>query len=169
MIDLIQQKFESEYFTYIKQIYRYFYFRTSSHETAEDLASSVFSKYWKKLKEGAEIINTKALLYTMAHGVLVDHYRASNHNVSVSIEMIDQSKVAEADETQNALEIDEDIKQLGKFLDLIKEEYKEILVLYYIEELKPSQIAKILNKKEATVRVTIHRALNALRKIYEKK
>ncbi len=169
MIDLIKQKFESEYFTYIKQIYRYFYFRTSSHETAEDLSSLVFSKYWKKLKEGAEIINTKALLYTMAHGVLVDHYRASNHSVSVSIEVIDQSKVTEVDETQNALEIDEDIKQLGKFLDLIKEEYKEILVLYYIEELKPSQIAKILNTKEATVRVTIHRALNALRKIYEKK
>lgn len=168
MIDIKQQKFETEYYAYVKQIYRYFYFRTSSHETAEDLVSTVFSKYWKKSKEDTKIQNTKALLYTMAHGVLVDHYRANRHVGDISLDIIDQSKLVETDNSLNSFELSEDVQILHKHLNLLKEEYKEILVLYYIEELKPSQIAKILSKKEATVRVTIHRALNALKRIYDK-
>lgn len=167
MIDTKQVQFEREYADYGKSIYRYFYFRTSSHEMAEDLASIVFTNLWKKRKERVEIKNVKALLYTMAHGALVDYYRSAKNKLSVSIELVDASNVRDNDNTQVQLEIDDDTKLLHKYLDKLKLEYKEILILYYIEELKITEIANILNKKETTVRVTIHRAIAALKKLYE--
>ena len=45
----------------------------------------------------------------------------------------------------------------------LKEEYKEVVVWHYIEDVPIVEIAKMLNKSEGAVRVSLHRALNALR------
>lgn len=168
MIDSIKVQFESDYREYGRSIYRYFYFRASSHETAEDLTSLVFSNFWKKRKEKLSIKNVKALLYTMAHGVLVDYYRSASRGNMVAIDLVNPTSMSIPDENLDNLEIEADIQRLMQYLDRLKEEYKEILVLYYIEEVKIKDIAKILDKKEASVRVLIHRALTSLKKIYEK-
>ncbi len=45
----------------------------------------------------------------------------------------------------------------------INEDYREIIIWYYLDELSVPEIAKILNKSEEAVRVQIHRALEVLR------
>jgi len=48
---------------------------------------------------------------------------------------------------------------------LLKEEYREIIILRYIEDLSITEIAKIIDKTNGNVRTLTHRALNELKLI----
>lgn len=168
MVEINSENFESIYGEYGKSIYRYFYFRTSSEETAEDLTATLFTNLWKKVKGGLEVKNTKAFIYTMAHGLLVDHYRKAKSQISISLELVNPFKMMAPDKTETGMVVDDEHKTLLRHLDKLRDDYKNILILYYIEEVRIAQIAQMLNKKEATVRVTIHRAVDQLKKVYEK-
>ena len=50
----------------------------------------------------------------------------------------------------------------GKLMEL-KDEYREIIVLRFMEDFSIGEIADILDKTRGNVRVLIFRALNALR------
>ncbi len=50
-------------------------------------------------------------------------------------------------------------------LNRLKPEFREIIVLRYVEDFKPKEIAQILGLHEDLVSVRIHRALNALRNL----
>jgi len=56
-----------------------------------------------------------------------------------------------------------DWPQLYKAILKLKPQHQTIVTLRFFENLKYEQLAKILNVKEATVRVTLHRILNELR------
>ena len=56
-----------------------------------------------------------------------------------------------------------DLEQVKAALAYIKEEYREVVVWYYLDELQVPEIAKMLDKSEGTCRVLIHRALKALK------
>jgi len=60
--------------------------------------------------------------------------------------------------------IDSDLQNVQKALSKIKDEYREVIALHFLEELSIKEIAQILDKKPATVRVLLHRAMKALRK-----
>jgi RNA polymerase sigma-70 factor (ECF subfamily) len=53
-------------------------------------------------------------------------------------------------------------------MKLMKEEYRDILMLRYIEELSTGEIAEIVNKSHVHVRVLLHRATNTLKALLEK-
>jgi len=57
-----------------------------------------------------------------------------------------------------------DFAQVQNALVNLKDDYQEAIVLRYIDDLPVSEIAKIMEKSENAVRVTIHRALKALKK-----
>ena len=47
----------------------------------------------------------------------------------------------------------------------LKDEYKEMVQLRYIDELSVGEIAEVLGKNKGTVRVTLHRASKTLREV----
>jgi RNA polymerase sigma-70 factor (ECF subfamily) len=54
---------------------------------------------------------------------------------------------------------------LEKHLRSLKDEYREVLVMKYLDELETSEIADILGKNHGNVRVLLHRALAAVREL----
>ena len=56
-----------------------------------------------------------------------------------------------------------DLETIQSVLASIKPEYQEIVTHYYINDLTVPEIAKMMNKSENNVRVTIHRALSAIK------
>jgi RNA polymerase sigma-70 factor (ECF subfamily) len=85
----IQQKQNSEaygklYDAYVRQIYRFVYFKVSTHEEAEDITAEVFLKAWRYLQEKKEVKSFSGLLYRIARNGIVDLYRArTNHPESL--------------------------------------------------------------------------------------
>lgn len=158
--------FQEVFEAYAKDIFRYLYVRLNNYGVAEDLTSEVFIRFWKKIKRNMQIQNERALLYTIAHGLVVDEYRKKNRN-TISVDTIDPALLIGDDRTETEIIKRDEISELYNKLTDVKDEYREVLMLYYVEEMAVIDIAKVMFKKEATIRVLIHRALNALKKLYE--
>ncbi|MBM3250904.1 MAG: RNA polymerase sigma factor [Candidatus Nealsonbacteria bacterium] len=157
-----QKLFSQIYDNHIDRIYRFIFFKVNSREIAEDLCSETFLRCWEKFKNNhQEIENPPAFLYRIARNLVTDHYREKAKAQFVSIDC------APIIDPRNDLEekvlLNSDLETIKANLAGLKDEYQEVIIWRYIDDLPISEIAKILDKSEGAVRVTLHRALNNLR------
>ncbi len=170
----ISRDFNTVYDENIEKIFRFAFLKTSSKDDAEDITSQAFIRFWKSYNKGKNsnsgLENPKAMLYTITRNLITDYYRknrspqkdGSNTKQQVSLDsVVVADKQIRADE--EAL-LKGDIEQVMKALAKINDDYQNIIIWYYLDELSISEIANITNKTESTVRVLIHRALSALKK-----
>ncbi len=162
-----KQAFIEAYDLYIDQIYRFVYFKVGGKEEAEDVTSMVFLKCWNYIYEGnlGDYGTLKPLLYKIARNTIIDHYRKASNRESVSIDDVANTAVV-IDEKQDpheeaAISIDFQAV-IEQKLPQLKDEYREVIILRFINELSIAEISKILNKTNGNVRVLIHRALDSL-------
>ncbi len=156
------QKFEEVYHAHVKAIFRFVYFKVSDYETALDITQETFLKFWKALYKGQVVKNPKAFLFFIARGLVVDYYRRRDHRTHVPLEQI-EGLIFTTDDLDNKLDKERQISQLFAKLHELREDYQDILILYYIEEVEVPDIAEIVQKTENAVRVLIHRALKELK------
>jgi len=164
-----RQAFVKAYDLYVDQIYRFIYFKVGNKEEAEDLSSAVFLKIWSYLQEN-NIIDSKtlrSLLYKIARNIIIDHYRKINQSENVSLDKtMEQGGLIDVkqDIAQRA-EVMSDLMVIETKLPELKEEYREVIIMRYINELSIKEIAEILDKSKGNVRVLIYRALSTLKEL----
>lgn len=157
------ESFAKLYDTYVEQIYRFVYFKVSSHEEAEDITSEVFLKAWHYIQERKEIKSFRGLLYRIARNCVIDMYRLKYSKpespLNEDIDIGDNNKWYE--ELTGKIDTQKIIQALKK----LKQEYREVITLRYVDELEVDEIAEIVDKGTIAVRVTLHRALKKLKDI----
>lgn len=163
-----QAAFIRAYDLYVDQLYRFIYFKVGSREEAEDLCSAVFLKTWHYiLKNSLKDYKTlKALLYKISRNLIIDHYRKTKGQENISLDQDQGIKIV--DEKQNLnydMELKADILVLETKLPELKDEYREVIILRFINELSIKEIAEVLDKSRGNVRVLIYRSLNALKEL----
>lgn len=166
-----KQAFIEAYDLYIEQVYRFVYFKIGTKEDAEDITSMVFLKCWNYIYEGKlESYDTlKPLLYKIARNTIIDHYRKMQKRETVSIDAVPEA-VDESSDVHAQAATNLDFKNvIEQKLPLLKEEYRDIIILRFINELSVSEISKILGKTTGNVRVLVHRALQSLQEIVSEK
>ena len=164
--DKDQVAFEELYDNNADDIYRFIYFKTGKKEDASDLSSLVFLKTWEYIQKNTISQNKtlRALIYKIARNVVVDYYREKRpDNISIDDE---ENRIDVIDEGHDLL-IDVDIKNeyddlISKVMEL-KNEYREILIMRFVNELSLDEIADVTGKKKLNIRVTLHRAITALK------
>jgi len=164
--------FIEAYDLYIDDIYRFVYFKVSSSQEAEDLTSTVFLKTWNYIQHQNidKAKSLRALIYKIARNLIIDHYR-STKKIDASIDD-ENAGISIVDEKQNIArqaETSSDFKIVEENLLKLKDEYREIIVMRFIDELSFTEIAQILGKSKDNVRVLVHRALGALRDLLKEK
>ena len=166
-----KQTFLKVYDNCVDNIYRFVYFKIGNKEEAEDLTSAVFLKGWNYLQEN-KIINFKALkslFYKIARHLIIDYYRKTNLRNNLSL--TEAEKLGGFDEKQDLAkqaEITSDLVVIESKLPELKDEYREVIILRFVNELSIKEIAEILEKPKGTVRVLIYRAINALKDLIKK-
>lgn len=166
-----KQAFIKAYDLYVDQLYRFIYFKVGSREEAEDLCSAVFLKTWNYILANSlrDERTLKALLYKVARNLIIDHYRKNNARETVSLDHENALEII--DEKQNAgrdMELKTDLLVLETKLPELKDEYREVIILRFVNELSIGEIANILDKSKGNVRVLIYRSLNALKELVNK-
>lgn len=157
-----RKKYSEIYDKHIDKIYRFVVLKVKSSEIAEDLTSEVFLRGWQSFKEKrGKIDNVQAFLYQIARNLLTDHYREQGKAQLVSVDYAPMTDLSQ--DLEEKAFLNSDLEQVKASLANIREEYREVIVWYYLDELQVSEIAKILGKSEPTCRVLIHRALKALK------
>ena len=59
----------------------------------------------------------------------------------------------------------DEIEKLLIVIKKLKQDYQEVLMFKYVEELSVSEIAEILERSQISVRVTLHRAMKKLKEM----
>jgi RNA polymerase sigma-70 factor (ECF subfamily) len=151
------------YEIYIDKIYRFIFFKVSSKEIAEDLASQVFYKLLMLMRQPeTRIENLQAFLYQIARNLVIDYYRQNNKNVDLEDDLIGADLSSQETILTN-IDFKADLEKVRQALEGIKEEYRDIIIWYYLEGFQAQEIAVFLDKTQGAVRVLICRALSQLK------
>ena len=157
----LRKVFSKIYDQYIDKIYRFIFLKVNSQEIAQDLTSETFLRGWESFKNGNKIENPQAFLYKIARNLVTDHYREKGKGQIISAEYVKITDPRTNLEEKALLESDFDNIRIA--LTNLKEDYQNVVVWYYLDDLPIPEIAKILDKSESATRVLLHRALKALK------
>ncbi len=161
-----KRQFAKLYDDYMGHIYRFLFLKVSSHDEAQDLTAKTFIKAWEaiqKMKSMDEIENPRAYIYRIARNLVIDYYRKNEKEKTITLSediVIEDEKIS----IEEKAKIDSEMEEVKEALQEINESYQDIIIWYYLDELTVSEISDLTDKSETTVRVTIHRAVTALRK-----
>ena len=161
-MDNLRRQFSQIYDKYVDKIYRFVYFKVNSQETAEDLCSEVFFRGWKVFQERKKIENTQAFLYQIARNLVTDFYREKGKFQTISTEFAREIVDPKPNSEEKAL-INSDIEEVRAVLVGLKEDYQNVIIWHYVDNYSISEIAKMSDKSEGAIRVTLHRALKELK------
>ncbi len=161
--------FSKIYDQYVEKIYRFIFLKVNSEETAQDLTSETFLRIWEKFKEekGNPIKNLSAFLYQTARNLVIDHYRQKSKTQLISAEsqlIVDPNQNLEKEAFQRS-----DLWMVKEALVELKEDYQNVIIWHYIDDLPIPEVAKLLDRTEEATRVLLHRGLKALRAIINNK
>jgi len=155
---------------YLDKIYRFIFFKVATTEEAEDITSDVFLKAWQYIAiDQKEIKNLNAFLYRTARNTVIDHYRKKSHSdLASDDEVLKQIVDSRQQRILIEIEIASDFQKVEMHLKKMKDDYRDVILLKYIEEYSIEEISKILDKSKGAVRVLLHRALNVLKTSIQK-
>jgi len=151
------------YETHFHQVYRFFYFKTLSKESAEDLTYQTFLSFIENLKKKIKIDNYNAYLYSIARNIFAKFLKEKYHaDIIISNENFYdfiQGFLEEIDKTPSL----ED--RALKYIDKLPSKQRQVIFLRLIQKEKISDIAKKLHKNINYVKVTQKRAIISLKRL----
>lgn len=164
----MKKRFISLYNSEIDGVFRYCFFRTSSREIALDLSQESFMRLWDSMTKGQDISNERAFLYTIARNLITDWYRKKKPISLESLEDEDNDleyldKLVLEESTQENLELSADGRYLIEKIKELEEPYQQAVFLRFVEDLKPKEIAEILELSVNVVSVRITRGVEKLK------
>ena len=127
---------------------------------AEDIVSESFYKAFTRIDEEKE--SFKFWLLKVCRNAYFD-YLKKNRRLSV---VHDNMAADTADLAEKVIE-DEEYRALYRAIALLKDNYREVILLYYFDELSVSEIAGITEQSVQNVKVLMYRARMKLKEILE--
>ncbi|MFN8559839.1 MAG: RNA polymerase sigma factor [Dehalococcoidia bacterium] len=154
--------FAALYELHVSRIYRHVRYRLPDPDVAEDVTSQVFLRAWQAIdryrpQEGRPFL---AWLFTISNNLIIDYHRRSKREMT-GIEA--ERHVATTPDPEEAA-VTADLQQhVRAAISRLKPDYQLVLSLRLIEDMEYDDIARIVGKKPGALRVTLFRALQALR------
>lgn len=152
--------FESLLGEHLPALERFVKFRIANRHDAEDIIQEACIKAFAKRDTLKDPASFKPWLIAIARNLCRDHYRAAAGRDELSIDRVPEQKLtvgihgrAEEPPVHEAME-------------LLKQEEKRILTLYYLKGMKQEEIAERLSIPLGTVKSRLHNAKTKFRKAY---
>jgi len=155
-----RKDFSEIYDKYIEKIYRFIFLKVNSQDIAEDLTSETFLRVFESFKTN-NIENPQAFLYRVARNLVTDHYREKGRTQVVSADYV--SVVDPEENLEKKAILNSDMEQVRFALSSLKEDYQNVIVWHYLDDLPIIEVARMLDRSEEATRVLLHRALKALK------
>lgn len=159
-IERIIEKYNNYLYTIIKKL-------ITSQEDLEEILSDVFIALWNNYNNNKVDENTKIKPYLIGITKNLVRKKYREYNSEHFINCIDDIEIEISDD-YDILELTERNEKSKIILEVqssMKEEEQKIFIMFYYQNQKVKDIAKILNISVSKVKVTLHR----LRKLVKKK
>jgi len=151
-------RYESKMMHYILKI------SACSTEEGQDILQEAFIKIWKNLHSFDPTLPFSSWLYRIVHNETISYWRKSktrDNQITLHKELTEYLHPL-LDE--NSLKADDNLdlaKFINKVLEKMKTDYKEVLILKYMENLSYEEISDVLRIPEGTVATRLNRAKKA--------
>lgn len=142
---------------YGNRLLRTCYLILKDREEAEDVVQETFIKVFQKVETFKEKSGLYTWIYTIALNLSRDRLRKKQDIIMIEDEWISNNDV----ESYVEKNINKDI--LRNELFNMNSLYREVLVLFYFEELSIKEISNLLNEKEGTIKSKLSRGRNILK------
>lgn len=137
----------------------YIYSICGNYHLAEDIVSDSFYKALTSYNDTEE--RFKLWLFRVCKNALVDYIRKNKRNVEMDENLSDKTDVADTVIAQGKY------RALYHAVEILDDEYREAVTLFYFNDMSIAEIAVIMNKTDAAVKVTLYRARKKLKKLLE--
>ena len=143
--------------TYADMVYRIAYRYTKNSIDTDDVFSEVFLTYFKKERTFESEEHRKAWLIRVTINCAKDLLVQCSQLQQLHEEALPEQTPRDTD---TYMDLHEAIEEL-------RPEYREVIKLYYLDDLSVKEIAQILEKNENTIKTQLSRARNTLKSILE--
>lgn len=122
-----------------EEILEYCNYHCDNKSYAEDLTQETFVRFFAKLSDYRYMGKTKNYLYTIAGNLCRDYYKKTKESLleEPPVEVQNSLAQSEADKILDKITIETALKSLP-------DELREVVVLYYFQELKLTEISEAL-------------------------
>ena len=151
------------YDRHVAAIYRYVYYRVRDDAEAEDLTSDVFMRALKAMPRYEPRQAFLAWLYRIARNAVIDRARKGNRRVSFEDALKHPDAADHIVEPEGEVLTHSENSALRAALTKLTPLQQEVIVLRYLEGFSTQEVARIVGKREGTVRGIQFRAMGALR------
>jgi RNA polymerase sigma-70 factor (ECF subfamily) len=134
---------------------------TGDYDLSRDILQESFTRC---LARYGDRIDNIALLYRVAHNLVVDHKRKSDRNETLS-----EQKVVDPISTDHQLLIREQYRKVLAALKNLTLKDRQLLSLVATESLTYKEIASIMATTENNIKVRVHRARKRLCSVIAKR
>lgn len=154
--DLVEQLFKK----YYNDVLLYAMSLTKNASEAEDLVSEAF---FKALATSDDVKNFKAWILKVCRNLFLNKRRKHAKDVELSEDIS-----SERDEVLSQIVKDENYRALYNAIGLLPPNLKEVILLFYFEDMRIDAISSIVGKSESNVKVMLFRGREQIKKILEK-
>ena len=153
---------------YNKILFGFFFRITSNRDVSEDLVQITFERILKYRKQFRGEGKFYTWMYSISRNVLADHFKR-NKRRGISVELNEHHEnLGSLHDNDDSEWMEEKHLVLKLAMEKLDEEKRELLILSRYQGLKYKEIAELMESTEGAIRIKIFRALNDLRKIYQK-
>jgi RNA polymerase sigma-70 factor (ECF subfamily) len=152
---------------YQNTIYRLCRSYLSHHEEAEDATQEIFLRAYKSLHRFDLEKRFLNWLYTIAINHLKSRYKRILRFKDKK-ERFQQEPLSNPDTPETLSEDRETVEEMQRMVEVLPNNLKEIVILYYYEEMGVNQIAEVLDISRENVKSRLFRARKKIRENLEK-
>lgn len=152
----------------LDKIYHFSYRRCDTSYEAEELCSDIVLTVIAAIHRQECIDNFYAFVWTIARRVYADYCKnrkAQRQIISIeNSNLVLEAKENEIDKLVEDAEEQEQINRIFREIAFLSKAYREVMVMFYIDDLKVKDIASRLNIKETAVKQRLFFARNSIKK-----
>lgn len=167
-----EERFLQAFDEYGDALFRHAALRISDRERAIDVVHDTYTKVWMYVRNGHEVESFRPFLYKVLNNLIIDSYRKQRESSLDALfeqEGVDEGSFDDLSENNvESLAATLDGKKAFELLEKLPDVYREVIILRFVDELGPKEIAELVEESENVISVRIHRGLKMLRDMISK-
>ncbi len=136
-----------------------------SYQIAEDIAQEVFAYIYINPGRYSTDYNFKTFVFMLGKRRAIDFIRKESKIQSVPLDEVD---LWDTNSLEDIIFKREDLAILREYINELKPEYRQVIILIDLNGLSLTETAKIMNKSTSATKVLSHRAKKRLKQIMER-
>lgn len=156
--------FKRVFYDYSEQLRNFIYYQSGSLGLSEDLVQEAFIQLWQNCAK-IDFEKSKSYLFTVARNRLINHAKRDK----VKLKHRESIQKREDHQSPEYLMEEREFKdRLSRAISELPEDQRIVFLMHRLDKKKYKEIAEELGLSVKAIEKRMHKALQSLRKVYEK-